>query len=70
VYGSQSNFGDRPIVEADLRLGSGVYAASKIYNPDARRSPPNVASRVAATRTLRWSSCACTPKLPLTSVPV
>ena len=32
VYGNQSFFGDRPIVEADLRLGSGVYAASKVYN--------------------------------------
>ena len=32
VYGNQSHFGDRPIVEADLRLGTGVYAASKVYN--------------------------------------
>jgi nucleoside-diphosphate-sugar epimerase len=32
VYGTQSFFGDRPIVETDLRLGSGVYPASKVYN--------------------------------------
>jgi nucleoside-diphosphate-sugar epimerase len=32
VYGRQSDFGDRPLTEDDLRLGSGVYAASKIYN--------------------------------------
>ena len=32
VYGRQSEFGDRPLTEDDLRLGSGVYAASKIYN--------------------------------------
>jgi nucleoside-diphosphate-sugar epimerase len=32
VYGLQSNFGDRPVVESDYRLGDGLYAASKIYN--------------------------------------
>jgi nucleoside-diphosphate-sugar epimerase len=32
VYGRQSEFGDRPLTEEDLRLGTGVYAASKIYN--------------------------------------
>ena len=32
VYGQQSNFGERPVVEADFRHGSGLYAASKIYN--------------------------------------
>lgn len=32
VYGLQSHFGDRPLNEDDVRLGTGVYAASKIYN--------------------------------------
>jgi nucleoside-diphosphate-sugar epimerase len=32
VYGRQSAFGDRPLTEDDLRLGTGVYAASKIFN--------------------------------------
>ena len=32
VYGEQRNFGERPVVEADFRHGSGLYAASKIYN--------------------------------------
>jgi nucleoside-diphosphate-sugar epimerase len=32
VYGRQSAFGDRPLTEDDLRLGSGVYSASKIFN--------------------------------------
>lgn len=32
VYGRQSEYGDRPLTEDDLRLGSGVYSASKIYN--------------------------------------
>jgi nucleoside-diphosphate-sugar epimerase len=32
VYGLQSHFGDRPVVEDDLRMGTGVYAVSKIYN--------------------------------------
>ena len=32
VYGRQSEYGDRPLTEEDVRLGSGVYAASKIYN--------------------------------------
>ena len=32
VYGEQRHFGDRPVVEDDLRLGAGVYAVSKIYN--------------------------------------
>jgi nucleoside-diphosphate-sugar epimerase len=32
VYGSQTFFGERPVVETDLRLGSGVYPASKVYN--------------------------------------
>jgi nucleoside-diphosphate-sugar epimerase len=32
VYGQQRNFGVRPVVEGDLRHGSGLYAASKIYN--------------------------------------
>jgi nucleoside-diphosphate-sugar epimerase len=32
VYGLQSHFGDRAVVEDDLRMGTGVYAVSKIYN--------------------------------------
>jgi nucleoside-diphosphate-sugar epimerase len=32
VYGRQSFFGDRPLTEDDLRMGSGVYSASKIFN--------------------------------------
>jgi len=32
VYGRQSEFGDRPLTEEDLRLGAGIYAASKIFN--------------------------------------
>ena len=32
VYGRQSEYGDRPLTEEDVRLGTGVYAASKIYN--------------------------------------
>jgi nucleoside-diphosphate-sugar epimerase len=32
VYGRQSAFGERPLTEDDLRLGSGVYSASKIFN--------------------------------------
>ena len=32
VYGEQRNFGERPVVESDFRHGSGLYAASKIYN--------------------------------------
>ncbi len=32
VYGRQSFYGERPLTEDDVRMGSGVYAASKIYN--------------------------------------
>ncbi len=32
VYGRQSLYGERPLTEDDVRMGSGVYAASKIYN--------------------------------------
>src|SRR5438552_540034 len=32
VYGQQRLFGDRALTEDDLRLGTGVYAASKIFN--------------------------------------
>lgn len=32
VYGRQSFFGDRPLTEDDLRMGTGVYSASKIFN--------------------------------------
>src|SRR3972149_1074077 len=32
VYGNQSLHGERALTEADLRLGTGVYAASKVYN--------------------------------------
>jgi nucleoside-diphosphate-sugar epimerase len=32
VYGEQRNFGERAVVETDFRHGSGLYAASKIYN--------------------------------------
>lgn len=32
VYGPQRNFGERAVTEDDLRLGSGVYSVSKIYN--------------------------------------
>ena len=32
VYGRQSYFGDRALTEEDLRMGTGVYAASKIFN--------------------------------------
>jgi nucleoside-diphosphate-sugar epimerase len=32
VYGQQRHFGDRAVVEEDLRMGTGVYAVSKIYN--------------------------------------
>jgi nucleoside-diphosphate-sugar epimerase len=32
VYGEQRHFGERPVTEEDFRHGSGLYAASKIYN--------------------------------------
>jgi nucleoside-diphosphate-sugar epimerase len=32
VYGQQRHFGDRPLTEDDNRLGTGIYAVSKIYN--------------------------------------
>jgi nucleoside-diphosphate-sugar epimerase len=32
VYGQQRHFGDRAVVEDDLRMGTGIYAVSKIYN--------------------------------------
>jgi nucleoside-diphosphate-sugar epimerase len=32
VYGRQSFFGERPLTEADLRLGSGIYPACKVFN--------------------------------------
>lgn len=32
VYGRQSFYGERALTEDDVRMGSGVYAASKIYN--------------------------------------
>ena len=32
VYGQQRHFGERALTEDDLRMGTGVYAASKIYN--------------------------------------
>jgi nucleoside-diphosphate-sugar epimerase len=32
VYGQQRHFGERAVVEDDLRMGTGVYAASKVYN--------------------------------------
>ena len=32
VYGLQRHFGDRAVAEDDLRMGTGVYAVSKIYN--------------------------------------
>jgi nucleoside-diphosphate-sugar epimerase len=32
VYGRQSFYGDRPLTEDDIRMGSGVYAASKVFN--------------------------------------
>lgn len=32
VYGQQRHFGERAVVEDDLRMGNGVYAVSKIYN--------------------------------------
>ena len=32
VYGRQSYYGERPLTEDDVRMGTGVYAASKIYN--------------------------------------
>jgi nucleoside-diphosphate-sugar epimerase len=32
VYGQQRHFGQRPVVETDFRHGTGLYAASKIYN--------------------------------------
>jgi nucleoside-diphosphate-sugar epimerase len=32
VYGRQSEYGDRPLSEEDVRLGTGVYSASKIFN--------------------------------------
>jgi nucleoside-diphosphate-sugar epimerase len=32
VYGQQRHFGERALSEDDLRLGTGIYAASKIYN--------------------------------------
>ena len=32
VYGRQSFYGDRPLTEDDIRMGTGVYAASKMYN--------------------------------------
>ncbi|MHB8573792.1 MAG: NAD-dependent epimerase/dehydratase family protein [Dehalococcoidia bacterium] len=32
VYGQQRHFGDRAVVEDDLRMGTGIYAVSKVYN--------------------------------------
>ena len=32
VYGQQRHFGERAVTEDDLRMGTGVYAVSKIYN--------------------------------------
>jgi nucleoside-diphosphate-sugar epimerase len=32
VYGRQSLYGERPLTEDDVRHGTGVYAASKVYN--------------------------------------
>jgi nucleoside-diphosphate-sugar epimerase len=32
VYGRQGFYGERPLTEDDVRMGTGVYAASKIYN--------------------------------------
>jgi nucleoside-diphosphate-sugar epimerase len=32
VYGRQSFYGERPLTEDDIRMGSGVYSASKIFN--------------------------------------
>lgn len=32
VYGRQSLYGDRPLTEEDVRLGTGVYSACKIFN--------------------------------------
>src|SRR6266508_3644540 len=32
VYGQQRHFGDRAVIEDDLRMGTGIYAVSKIYN--------------------------------------
>ena len=32
VYGRQSFYGDRPLTEDDIRMGSGVYSASKVFN--------------------------------------
>jgi nucleoside-diphosphate-sugar epimerase len=32
VYGKQSFFGERALTEADLRLGTGVYPACKVFN--------------------------------------
>jgi nucleoside-diphosphate-sugar epimerase len=32
VYGRQSFYGERPLTEDDVRMGSGVYSASKIFN--------------------------------------
>jgi nucleoside-diphosphate-sugar epimerase len=32
VYGQQRHYGDRPLTEDDVRMGTGVYSASKIYN--------------------------------------
>src|SRR6266567_589199 len=32
VYGQQRHYGDRMLTEDDVRMGAGVYAASKIYN--------------------------------------
>jgi nucleoside-diphosphate-sugar epimerase len=32
VYGEQRHFGERAVIETDFRHGTGLYAASKIYN--------------------------------------
>ncbi len=32
VYGQQSQYGDRPLTEDDLRLGTALYAVSKVFN--------------------------------------
>src|SRR5205085_4231001 len=32
VYGEQRHFGERPVVETDFRHGTGLSAASKVYN--------------------------------------
>lgn len=50
VYGRQAAFGDRPLNEEDLRLGRGVYAASKIFNEHQAEWYNNLGMQITGIR--------------------